>query len=123
MAPNHLLACAIKHPLLIDRGEWGRYTRGCDAIVYVVDAADYTRLQTARIELHRLLEDRGLAGMPLLVLANKIDKQPHVGEPELIRELNLDYITENPWVVIPCSALHKLGIEGVIEWLTQHSRA
>ena len=37
------------------------------------------------MELHRLLEDRELASTPLLVLANKIDLQPHISEPDLIR--------------------------------------
>ena len=87
------------------RSEWGRYTRGCDVIIYVVDAHAFDTIPLARKELHRLLEDRELATTPLLVLANKIDLEPHISEAELIRELNLDYIVDNPWIVIPISAL------------------
>ena len=60
------------------RSEWGRYTRGCDVIMYVVDANARQQVPQARIELHRLLEDRELATTPLLVLANKIDLEPHM---------------------------------------------
>jgi len=38
------------------RSEWGRYTRGCDVIIYVVDAHAYDMIPMARQELHRLLE-------------------------------------------------------------------
>mmetsp|Transcript_18630 Transcript_18630/g.60214 ORF Transcript_18630/g.60214 Transcript_18630/m.60214 type:complete len:199 (-) Transcript_18630:669-1265(-) len=61
------------------RSEWGRYTRGCDVIIYVVDAHAYDMLPLARKELHRLLEgtfsailltralDRELVSTPMLV--------------------------------------------------------
>jgi ADP-ribosylation factor-like protein 8 len=86
------------------RAEWGRYTRGCNVIIFVVDANAMGILPDAKIELHRLLEDRydppalnshlilftllllrELATTPLLVVANKIDLEPHATEPELIR--------------------------------------
>jgi len=103
------------------RSEWGRYTRGCDVIMYVVDAAALGQIALARKELHRLLEDRELASTPLLVLANKIDLEPHISEAELIRELNLDYIVDNPWLVIPISALRTTNIDQVVQWLTKQS--
>jgi len=99
------------------RSEWGRYTRGCDVIIYVVDAHAMDAIPLARKELHRLLEDRELATTPVLVIANKIDLDPHISEPDLIRELNLDYITENPWIVIPVSALKVINIDQVLSWL------
>lgn len=42
---------------------------------------------------------------------NKIDLEPHISEEQLIKELNLDYIVDNPWLVIPCSALRVINIE------------
>ena len=38
------------------------------------------RLGTARVELHRLLEDRALERTPILVAANKVDLTPHASE-------------------------------------------
>lgn len=57
------------------------------------------------------------------VLANKIDLEPHMAEPELIRELNLDYISDNPWIVIPVSALKVVNIDQVVSWLVKHGRS
>ena len=71
--------------------------------------------------MHRLLEDRELSTTPLLILANKIDLEPHISEPELIRELNLDYIVDNPWLVIPISALRVVNIDQVIQWLVKQA--
>lgn len=67
------------------------------------------------------LNNSELATTPLLVLANKIDLEPHISEPELIRELNLDYIVDNPWLVIPISALRLVNIDQVIQWLMKQS--
>lgn len=73
------------------RGEWGRYTRGCNAIIFVVDASATHLFLDAKSELHRLLEDRELSNTALLVVANKVDLEPHATESELIKG-NFNYI-------------------------------
>lgn len=40
---------------------------------YVVDAADHENMAISKFELHELLSKPSLAGIPLLVLGNKID--------------------------------------------------
>lgn len=67
------------------RGEWGRFTRGCNVIIFVVDANAMYLLPEAKKELHRLLEDRELARTPILVVANKIDLEPHASEAMLMK--------------------------------------
>ncbi len=57
----------------------------------------------------------------MLVVANKIDLIPHINEQDLIKELNLDYIIDNPWVVIPCSALKSVNIEKILDWLIKQA--
>jgi ADP-ribosylation factor-like protein 8 len=101
------------------RSEWSRYTKGCDVVLYVVDAAAPAKLPTAKRELHKLLDDGSIGATPLLVLANKIDLPEHVGESELIEELQLNYVMETPWMVLPISALQCTNMDQVVEWLTQ----
>jgi translation initiation factor 2 gamma subunit (eIF-2gamma) len=38
-------------------------------------------------------------------------------------ELNLDYIVDNPWIIIPCSALRNTNIDEVIQWLIKQADA
>ena len=103
------------------RQEWGRYTRGCNVIIFVVDASAMHLLPDAKAELHRLLEDRELATTPLLVVSNKIDLQPHAPEQVLIKELNLDYIVDNPWILISTSALKTTNVDKVVQWLVEQA--
>ena len=127
------------------RSEWGRYTRGCDVILFLVDTNDVgpapcsladvpsshggcaaglqrERLPLARKELHALLEDPELQKMPLLVLGNKIDLEPHMSKEEIIKGLNLDYIQDQPWECMAISGLRGMGVERVIDWLIAHAR-
>lgn len=82
-----------------------------------------SELPTAKKELHQLLEDRDLAHVPLLILANKIDLGPKISEPELIKGLNLDYITENPWLIIPTSAKTGANVDQALEFLLKQSKS
>ncbi|KAI6101932.1 P-loop containing nucleoside triphosphate hydrolase protein [Pisolithus sp. B1] len=50
------------------RSMWERYCHGMDAIVFIVDSADHDKFDTARFELHQLLSQPGLTGVPLLVV-------------------------------------------------------
>lgn len=36
-------------------------------------------------------------------------------------ELNLDYIVDNPWIVIPCSALKTINVDEVVTWLIKQA--
>jgi len=104
------------------RSEWPRYTRGCNVIVFVVDSQQPTLLPSAKKELHQLLEDRELSRLPLLLLVNKIDLGPKFTEKEVIEGMNLDYISETPWVVLPVSAKLGTAIDQALQFLIKHGK-
>lgn len=99
------------------RSEWARYAKGTQVIIFVVDASATDLITYSRRELHTMLEERDLANIPLLVLANKIDLNPHLTEPEIIEGLNLDYVIDNRWLVISISAIKGTNLERVVDWL------
>merc|ERR1712051_1024952 len=68
---------------------WKDYFAAMDGVVFLVDAADRTRFQEAREELHRLLEEPSLAEVPVVVLGNKIDIPVAASEDELRHSLQL----------------------------------
>lgn len=82
------------------RSEWGRFTKGCDVIIFVVDANAIHLLPDAKMELHRLLEDKELARTAVLIVANKIDLEPHASEPLLIRGRLLYRYCMTVWSVV-----------------------
>mmetsp|Transcript_982 Transcript_982/g.973 ORF Transcript_982/g.973 Transcript_982/m.973 type:complete len:178 (-) Transcript_982:32-565(-) len=104
------------------RREWIRYAKGTNVIIFVVDSSERELIFSARKELHMMLEDQDLAGIPLLVLANKIDVSQHLSEPEIIKGLNLDYVSDNPWLVISVSAMKGTNIERAVDWLINKSK-
>ena len=67
------------------------------------------------------MEDKNLVGKPLLIVLNKIDLEPRFTQEEIKKHLNLDYITDRPWVVVPVSALHGTNVVKVVDWLLKYS--
>ncbi|OMJ07573.1 ADP-ribosylation factor-like protein 8B [Smittium culicis] len=66
------------------RSMWERYCRGVNAIIFVVDSADQSKLDQARAELWSLLEKPLLSTIPVLVLGNKNDLDEALTVEELI---------------------------------------
>lgn len=86
-------------------------------VLDAVDAVAPQKMAMAKKELHKLLNDGGIDSMPLMVLANKIDVQPHVVESELIELLQLNCVVATQWMVLPISASHVTDTDQVVEWL------
>ena len=56
------------------REHWRNYYNDLDCIIYVVDSSDNRRMESeCGEELQKLLEDDKLAGVPILIFANKQD--------------------------------------------------
>lgn len=52
---------------------WRHYYTGTQALIFVVDAADRDRIDEARTELHRIINDREMRDAVILVYGNKQD--------------------------------------------------
>lgn len=93
-----------------------------DAIIFVVDSSDRNRFSESRNELLRILQlrasisDRKLS-VPVLVLANKQDKESSTTE-ELSNILDLERVLNNcPWHILPTCALTGAGLDDGLAWL------
>ncbi|KAJ7095940.1 P-loop containing nucleoside triphosphate hydrolase protein [Mycena belliarum] len=103
------------------RSMWERYCHGVDAIVFILDSADPEKFNTARFELHQLLGQPALTGVPLLLLGNKNDLDGHVPVKDLIRDLQLDKITDRPVSCYSCSMKSQHNLDIVLQWLAGRS--
>ncbi|MFS8034497.1 putative small GTP-binding protein [Helianthus anomalus] len=104
------------------RSMWERYCRGVNAILYVVDAADWDSIPVTKAELHELLMKPSLNGIPLLVLGNKIDKSQALTKQALVDQLGLDTITDREVSCYMISCKESINIDMVIDWLIKHSK-
>lgn len=124
------------------RGLWQHYYASCHAIIFVIDstdvgdadisklssstpttAADTGRLEECRMVLEDVLQNADAEGVPLLVLANKQDREDCV-EVVRIKEGFVRRVFEGEKGgsvrdsrVLPCSALTGTGVEEAVDWV------
>ena len=99
------------------RALWRHYYENTDALIWIIDSADESRLSESRDELHRVLSEDLLRNASILVMANKQD-MPHALRPERLSEaLGLRSLRTQPWYIQGCSALTGEGLFEGLEWL------
>ena len=54
---------------------WRHYYTGTQGLIFVVDSADIDRLDEAKQELHKIINDREMKDAVILVFANKQDQK------------------------------------------------
>jgi ADP-ribosylation factor-like protein 3 len=101
------------------RPYWRNYFDQTDALIYVIDSADRVRMQETGVELGQLLEEEKLAGIPLLIFANKIDLLNALQSDDISDGLNLSSIRDRTWKIQACSAKTGEGLQDGMEWVVE----
>jgi len=97
---------------------WRHYFSGTQGLVFVIDSSDRDRLEEAKTELARIIQDREMKDALLLVFANKQDLPGAMKPDELSRRLKLDEIArDHIWKVEPSCATTGEGIFEGLAWL------
>ncbi|XP_063238065.1 ADP-ribosylation factor-like protein 13B [Bacillus rossius redtenbacheri] len=110
------------------RDIWHRYFMDVHGVIFVVDASDASRLDEGRKVLETILAHDHLAGKPVLLLANKQDREGALDELDIVERLNVETVVNQhrcPTMVETCSALQKgrrrrrvdRGIHNGYRWL------
>eukprot|EP00746_Dinoflagellata_sp_MGD_P022265 gnl/MRDRNA2_/MRDRNA2_152072_c0_seq1.p1 gnl/MRDRNA2_/MRDRNA2_152072_c0~~gnl/MRDRNA2_/MRDRNA2_152072_c0_seq1.p1 ORF type:complete len:183 (-),score=43.41 gnl/MRDRNA2_/MRDRNA2_152072_c0_seq1:3-551(-) len=101
------------------RPYWSNYFESSDALVYVIDSSDRRRLQESGSELNELLQEDKLAGIPLLVFANKQDLVQALPADQISDDLKLSEIKDRTWTIQACSAKAGEGLQEGMEWVVK----
>eukprot|EP00039_Didymoeca_costata_P018955 m.335686 g.335686 ORF g.335686 m.335686 type:complete len:191 (-) comp17650_c0_seq1:1035-1607(-) len=105
------------------RSMWERYCSGCNAIVFMVDAADMAKMEQSKQELHKLLSKEALNSIPVLVLGNKNDLPNAMGVEQLIEALNLKAIENREVCCYSISCKSQVNTDITLQWLIKHSKS
>mmetsp|Transcript_15304 Transcript_15304/g.46235 ORF Transcript_15304/g.46235 Transcript_15304/m.46235 type:complete len:200 (-) Transcript_15304:1184-1783(-) len=102
------------------RSIWDKYYAESHALVFVVDSADEARLDEAKAALEHALTSSELFGAPLLVVANKQDKEDAVSVTVISDHLGETSLrSHRPCRIQPASAYTGEGIAEGLQWLIQ----
>lgn len=93
---------------------WKHYLTGCEGLLYIVDSADKDRFAVAQEELAWILHEREMAGVPVVVLANKQDLPAASSPDEIVGKLGLPLYKDRQWYVHGTSAVSGEGIHEAI---------
>lgn len=103
-----------------NRPLWKAYVRHTDAIIFVVDSTNESRLDEAKEELFNILNCAQLNGAPILVYANKQDLPNALSSREIANRLSLhDLNARHLWFVQPSSALLGEGLQDGLQALSE----
>lgn len=114
------------------RRVWKDYFPAVDGIVFLIDIADRTRFEEAKVELHSLLSDEQISGAPVLILGNKIDVPGAASEDEIRHVFGLhgqatgkgtiprNELHSRPMELFMVSVLKRQGYGEGFRWLAQY---
>lgn len=79
------------------RALWHQFYLNTNGLIFVVDSADRERISEAASELHGILKDPAMQGVPILVFGNKSDLPESMKDEELCFQLRLQDIKSSDW--------------------------
>lgn len=88
----------------------------------MVDCADHDRIDKAKNELHRIINDREMSDAVILIFANKQDLPDAMKSHEIKEKLGLTRIRDRSWYVQPTCATTGDGLDEGLRWLTANSK-
>lgn len=95
---------------------WNKFYENTQGIIFVIDSSDKYRIETAKLEMHKMLSEEILKRVPLLVFANKQDLGV-MNVEEVTKNLELQNVKERDWNVVGTCATKGEGLYEGLEWL------
>ena len=97
---------------------WRHYYQNTQGLIFVVDSNDRERVEDAREELHRMLNEPELADAVLLVFANKQDLPKAMKPADVAEKLGLSGLRTRTWHIQAACATSGDGLYEGLDWLS-----
>ncbi|KGL78616.1 ADP-ribosylation factor-like 13B, partial [Tinamus guttatus] len=94
------------------RNIWKNYYAESYGVIFVVDSSDIARMEETKQTMMEVLNSPKISGKPVLVLANKQDREGALSEADVIESLSLEKIVNEHKCLCqiePCSAVMGCG--------------
>jgi ADP-ribosylation factor protein 1 len=97
---------------------WRHYYQNTEGLIFVVDSNDTDRLEAARDELHKMLNEDELRNAVVLVFANKQDLPNALSTSEMTERLGLHQLRSRQWFIQAACATTGDGLYEGLDWLS-----
>merc|ERR1711983_414540 len=98
---------------------WRHYYQGTNGLIYVVDSNDRDRVEDAREELSKMLNEDEMRDAALLVFANKQDLPNAMTAAEVTEKLGLHNMRNRQWFIQSACATTGDGLYEGLDWLSR----
>jgi len=99
---------------------WRHYYQNTQGLVFVVDSNDRDRINEARDELMKMLNEDEMREAILLVFANKQDLPNAMSAADITEKLQLNTLRNRQWYIQSTCATSGDGLFEGFDWLTQN---
>eukprot|EP00930_Biecheleria_cincta_P016597 TRINITY_DN1343_c0_g1_i14.p1 TRINITY_DN1343_c0_g1~~TRINITY_DN1343_c0_g1_i14.p1 ORF type:complete len:204 (+),score=44.00 TRINITY_DN1343_c0_g1_i14:69-614(+) len=98
---------------------WRHYYQGTQGLIFVVDSNDRDRIEDAREELNKMLNEDEMRDAILLVFANKQDLPNAMTAAEITEKLGLQSMRNRQWFIQSACATTGDGLYEGLDWLSR----
>merc|ERR1711906_5214 len=98
---------------------WRHYYQNTQGLIFVVDCNDRDRIEDAKEELHRMLNEDELRDAVLLILANKQDLPNAMPVAEISQKLDLHTMSNRKWYIQSACATSGDGLYEGLDWMSR----
>ncbi|CAE8607748.1 unnamed protein product [Polarella glacialis] len=98
---------------------WRHYYQGTQGLIFVVDSNDRDRVEDAREELNKMLNEDEMREAILLVFANKQDLPNAMPAAEVTEKLGLQNMRNRQWFIQSACATTGDGLYEGLDWLSR----
>ena len=97
---------------------WRHYYQNANGVIFVVDSNDRDRVEDAKRELYKMLDEPDLADAVVLVYANKQDLPNSMRPSEVAEKMGLNSLKGRKWFIQGACATTGDGLYEGLDWLS-----